>query len=131
MVLITSIILGTVFGVQEFIRDRALRTVLANMQDVLYFSRLAALQQPVVLHALDDNWSIGANLLTSSGASLGQWRWQQPFITVTWHGFLPDPLAIILRPTVHHNAANGHFLLDNGVKERKIFLNRIGKPRVE
>ncbi|GGI77814.1 pilus assembly FimT family protein [Legionella impletisoli] len=110
-----------------------------DVKRIIHYARFKALTEGKALRLVPvnhQNWSEGVKLIESGridetkAASLHEWRWNSPRITVNWHGFQSNEY-LTFSPTVNDQVANGYFEVSNGTQTYKLILNRIARIKVD
>lgn len=120
-----------------------LQVLSSELQAALHYARNSAIMTAhsvlLVPSGKPADWSTGmllcldnpAHQCLDEQAVLHQWAWGKTGITVRWQGFSsPDYLVFSPQPA-HARASGSFYLISQGVEQRTITLNRIGRIKTE
>lgn len=111
-----------------------LNVLIQDLQTAIHYTKMQALSagQPLVLEALDNDWSLGMTLSSKiTHKYLHQWTWHAHYWHIQWYG-AQHTKKIVIANNPGQAMSNGRFIVTNKQTQQQVsvVLNRLGRTYV-
>ncbi|MCC5791060.1 MAG: prepilin-type N-terminal cleavage/methylation domain-containing protein [Legionellaceae bacterium] len=138
LAILCLILLGAVCTDSDFYTRNRLDSATHHLKVNVSFARNMAIleERSIIMTALAGDWSKGFRLCYGKSpesclrgdALLREHVWPRSTMQMSWHGFRSND-TLYFAPDLLQMACNGHFLLAQNGKQKRLSVNRLGVVR--